>query len=205
MKKTSTAIEISLTDFIDFVSKSGGSKLTKVKQIKNRDAYHPATDFYKALREGIISIHQNGESKAALNKLLDGLTDEKKIKNYPDAINGYKKFWGRKNFSWFSPPSKHWKVGDVDIKINPELGLEYEDKFIVVKLYLKAEKLTKDRVSQILSLLESQLRKKTEPEILFCVLDVKNAKLFINEEKDVSYLPLLKGEVRSFETIWKAI
>jgi len=202
--KTS-AIEISLTDFVDFVSKSGGSKLTKVKQIKNRDDYHPATDFYKALREGIIAVHRKDGSKAELNDLMNGLTDEKKIKNYPDAIAGYKKFWGNKKFTWFQPPAKHWKNGDVDIKINPELGLEYEDKFIVIKLYMKAEKLTKDRVTQILSLLESQLRKRVEPEVLFCVLDVKNAKLFINESKDSSFLPLLEGEVRSFETIWKAI
>lgn len=200
-----TTIDISLTDFIDFVSKAGGSKLTKVRQIKNRDEYHPATDFYKTLRDGVVDIHKNGLDKSELNKLLVGLTDEKKKKNYPDAINGYKKFWGKKNFIWFNPPFKHWKVGDVDIKINPELGLECDGKFLVIKLYWKAEKLSKDRVAQILSLMESQLRKRVEPEILFCVLDVKNAKLFCNDTKDTSYLPLLEGEARSFETIWKGI
>jgi hypothetical protein len=198
-------IEISLTDFVDFVSKTGGAKLTKVRQIKTRDEYQPYSDFYKTLREGIIDIHKRGASKKELNNLLDGLTDEKKIKNYPDAISGYKKFWGNKNFKWFTPFHKHWKVGDVDININPELGLEYNDKFMVIKLYMKAEKLTKDRVSQILSLLEKQLRPQAEDEILFCVLDVKNAKLFCNESKDISFIPLLEGEVRSFETIWKSI
>jgi hypothetical protein len=198
-------IEISLTDFIDFVSKSGGAKLTKVKQIKNRDDYQPFSDFYKTLREGIIDIHKRGASKKELNNLLEGLTDEKKIKNYPEAIAGYKKYWGNKKFVWFDPPHKHWKTGDVDININPELGLEYNNLFMVIKLYMKAEKLTKDKTSQILSLLEKQLRSKVEDEMLFCVLDVKNAKLFCNETKDISFMPLLEGEIRSFETIWKSI
>ena len=85
-------IEISLTDFIDFVSKSGGSKMTKVKQIKKRDAYQPFADFYKGLREGIIETHEKGLPKKELNKIIDELTDPKKISNYKEAIEGYKKF-----------------------------------------------------------------------------------------------------------------
>lgn len=205
MAKVKALIRISLTDFIDFVSRSGGTKQTKVKQVKNRDPYHPATDFYKPLREGIIEIHERDGKKGDLDKLMKGLTDEKKKKNYPEAIAGYKKFWGRKNVTWFTPPSKHWLVGDVDIHVNPELGLECDGKFWVIKLYMKAEPLTRDRVKQILSLMEDQLRKKVEDEVCFCVLDVKNGRFFCNDKKDVSMLPLLKGEVLSFETIWKSL
>jgi hypothetical protein len=198
-------ISISLTDFIDFVSKSGSAKLTKVKQVKNRDEYHPATDFYKSLREGIIEIHKAGGSKSELDVLLFGLTDAKKKKNYPDAIAGYKKFWAKKKFAWFQPPTKHWKVGDVDININPELGLSYDNKFLAIKLYMKSDKLSKDKVTQILSLMESQLRKDAADNVLFCVLDVKNSKLFCNDTRDISYLPLFEGEVKSFEIIWKGV
>lgn len=203
--KKSSKISISLTDFIDFVCKSGGTKLTKVKQIKNRDDYSPATDFYKTLREGIIKIHKNDDSKNKLDELVNNLTDGKKVKNYPLAISGYKKFWGRKKLLWFDPPHKHWKSGDIDIRINPELGLEINGEFLVIKLYLKAEKLTKDRMQQILALLENNLRKEVEPEITFCVLDVKNSKLYKNLNRDNSYMPLLEGELKSFETIWKSI
>lgn len=56
MAAKSKGIEISLTDFVDFVCKSGSAKLTQVKKVKYRDDYSPATDFYKALREGIIQI-----------------------------------------------------------------------------------------------------------------------------------------------------
>jgi hypothetical protein len=204
-KLKKSPIELSLTDFVDFVCKAGKSKLTKVKQIKGREEYSPATDFYKGLREGIIKNHEDGGTKKDLTNIIDGLTDPKKLRNYSEAINGYKKYWGRKTITFFNPPFKHWKVGDVDVRINPELGLEYDDKYFVVKLYLKNDKLSKDKIDQILTLMESQLRKKVEPEISMAVIDVKNAKFFVKEDDDLTLLPLLDGEVRSFETIWNSI
>lgn len=204
-KSTENKIEISLTDFVDFVCKAGSSKLTKVKQIKGRDEYSPATDFYKALREGIVSNHEAEGTKKDLNKIVAEITDPKKVKNYTHSIEGYKKFWGRKKITWFNPPFKHWKVGEVDVRINPELGLECDDKFYVVKLYLKNDKLSKDKIDQILSLMENQLRKKVEQEVKMAVLDVKNGRLFVKEDDNLALLPLLEGEARSFETIWKSI
>lgn len=198
-------IEISLTDFVDFVCKAGSAKLTKVRQIKNREDYSPATDFYKALREGIIENHQSDGGKKDLDKIMDSLTDPKKVNNYLTAIDGYKKFWGRKKITFFDPPFKHWITGDLDVRINAELGLEYDGKFFIVKLYLKSDKLGKDKIDQILTLMESQLRKGHEKEIRMVVLDVKNSKLFIKENDDLSLLPLLDGEAKSFEAIWKGI
>ena len=198
-------INISLTDFIDFVNKSGGSKMTKVKQVKYRANYNPASDFYKALREEIIDVHKRKLDKNVLDDLIENLTDLKKKTNYPLSISGYKKFCGKKKIEWFDPPFKHWLIGDLDIKINPELGIEFGGKFYVIKLFLKSEKITKDKLSQILSLMENQLRSETDDEVIFCVLDVKNAKLYENAKGDFSYLPLLEGEAKSFEIIWKAI
>lgn len=203
--KSKNAISISLTDFIDFVNKSGNSKMTKVKQVKYRNTYHPASDFYKALREEIIETHKNNGDKKSLDKLMQKLTDLKKKINYPISIDGYKKFWGKKKIEWFDPPFYHWLTGDLDVKINPELGLSFDNKFYVIKLFLKADKISKDKLSQILSLMESQLRKEAGDDIIFAVLDVKNAKLYENIKGDFTYLPLLEGEAKSFESIWKAI
>lgn len=205
MAKQKTLINISLTDFIDFVNKSGGAKMTKVKQVKYRAKYNPSSDFYKILREEIIEIHKNNLDKKILDDLVEKLTDSKKKVNYPISIKGYKKFWGKKNIDWFDPPFKHWIIGDLDVKINPELGIEFGGKFYVIKLFLKAEKISKDKLSQILSLMENQLRESTVEEVVFCVLDVKNAKLYENDKGGFEYLPLLEGEAKSFETIWKAI
>lgn len=91
-KSKKSKIEISLTDFVDFVCKAGSSKLTKVKQIKKREDYSPAQDFYKPLREGIIEVHKNDGEKKDLKRIIDSITDSKKIRNYTEAIEGYKRF-----------------------------------------------------------------------------------------------------------------
>lgn len=205
MAKAKKKIEMSLTDFVDFVCKSGSTKMTKVKQVKNRDDYSPATDFYKGLREGIQELHQRNGKKRELSDILKKVTDNKKLINYAECINGYKKFWGRKEIKWFLPPMKHWIIGEVDVRVNPEIGLEIDGKFLLVKLYFKKDKLSKERVTQILTLMESELRSEVNAEVNMAVLDVKNSKIFIKEDRDVSLLPLLRGEAMNFEIIWNGI
>ena len=94
-------INISLTDFIDYVSKVGPTKYTKVVEIHKRDEYHPAFDFWKPLREGIIELHKKGLDKSELDKILEDLTDKKKQNRYPELIHQYKAFLGRKKIEWF--------------------------------------------------------------------------------------------------------
>ena len=202
--KITKKAEISLSDFISFVNKTGNTKQTKVKQLKNRDEYEPYSDFYKPLREKIQRIHKKGKDRKELDSILASLTDPKKIKSYPPLIEGYKKWWGKKKILFFPPPSKKWKVGEIEIRINPELGLEYNSQFYIVKLFFKDEKINKQQIDQILTLMEYQLRSKvSEPEIKFALLDVRKSKLYIKKDNDLSELPLLLGEAQSFETIWK--
>jgi hypothetical protein len=205
MAKTKKKIELSLTDFVDFVCKSGSTKLTKVKQIKNREDYSPATDFYKALREGIQGIHRKNGKKKELKAILDSVSDPKKIKNYAESIEGYKKFWGRKEPVWFEPPMKHWIVGELDVRINPELALEFDGKKFLIKLYFKSDKLSKEKITQVLTLMESELRSEVDADVNMAILDVKNGKLFIKEDRDLTLLPLLKGEAMSFEIMWDGL
>ena len=132
-------IEISLTDFIGFVNKMGNAKLNHVKSIKDRPNYEPYMDFYKPLREAILKLHKKGQKKEVLDTVLEGLTDEKKRRCYPELIAGYKKFLGRKKLEWIKPPKKDWKIGGVTITVNPEIGLEEKKKngssnFYIVKL-----------------------------------------------------------------------
>lgn len=203
---TEKKIEISLTDFIDFVNKSGSQKLTQVRKVKNRPEYEAFADFYKPLREKIQTIHKKGLSKDELDKVLDSLTDDKKKTNYPGLIEGYKKFWGRRKMRWFQPPYRNWKIGDLEIRINPELGLEYNGQFYVVKLFFKDEKIQRSQFDQILTLMEYQLRSKVnEPEIQFAILDIRKAKLYPQKGNSTELIPLLLGEAKSFIEIWKGI
>lgn len=204
-------IEISLTDFIGFVNKMGNAKLNHVKSIKDRPNYEPYMDFYKPLREAILKLHKKGQKKEVLDTVLEGLTDEKKRRCYPELIAGYKKFLGRKKLEWIKPPKKDWKIGGVTITVNPEIGLEEKKKdgssnFYIVKLYFKDDALKKAQADQILTLMEMQLRSKVnEPEIKFAILDMRRSKLHIKQDQELKELPLLKGEANSFATMWNSL
>lgn len=199
------AIEISLTDFVEFVIKSGSPKLTIVKQIKNRTVYHPSKDYWKKLRDKIQETHSEAKDKDDLDKVIVDITDNSKLRNYKEAILAYKKFLGKKKIKWFNPPFKQWKNSELMIRLNPELGLIINNEKYVVKLYFKAEPITKNRIEIILSLLKSELKNKKE-NFKFALLDIRTIKLHTDEKIDINVLqPLLIGEAISFETIWKAI
>ncbi len=203
--KKSDKIPISLSDFIDFVSKVGTTKFTKVKEIKNRDDYHPAFDFWKPLREKIIDIHHFNKNKNLIDEVLNDLTDKNKINLYPNVITNYKSFLGRKKTEWIAPPSFDWISGELMIKINPEIGLFINDKPYIIELYFKSEPLSKSKIDLIILLLNSCLKNGEYSEANFAVLDVCRKKLHDSSNLNSTHLSLLEGEAYSFTRIWNTI
>lgn len=198
-------IKISLTDFVDFVSKVGTTKFTQVKTVKHREPYHPAHDFWKFLRDGIIELHEKELERSHLDSILKKITDKKKIKRYPELIKQYKSFLGRKKIEWFEPPFEEWKHHDLRVSLNPEVGLEINEKFYVIKLYFKADKLTQNKADLILLLMNERLKKGDFEDVVFAVLDVPRKKMFENNKLKKIHIPLLEGEALSFINIWKSI
>ena len=196
---------ISLSDFVDYISKAGTSKFTKVKEISRRDNYHPAFDFWKVLRDSIVELHKNKYDKNELDKVLNDLTDKKKIKRYPELIKKYKSFLGRKKIEWFDPPYEEWIYNGLRIRLNPELGLEINGKLYVLKLWFKAEKLSKNKAELILLLMNEKLKTRKFDEVNFAVLDVGNNKLFESTNLTSSEFSLIEAEALSFMKMWNSL
>lgn len=197
--------EISLTDFVDFTSASGTSKLTKLKQFKSRPEYEPAFDFYKKAREGIIACHQAGDPKSKLDSHIGNVTDPKKIDHFSAIIQGYKRWWGRKNLNWFDPSRTVYSESGVDIRINPELGLEIDGVPHIAKLYFKSEKLSKTRVEVITHLMEKTLRPMVTPEIQTSIIDARNSKLITSTVVIEGLDAMLAGEMAYISAVWSNI
>lgn len=204
-RKNHEKVQISLTDFIEYVSKVGTAKYTKVREIKTREPYHPAFDFWKPLRERIIETHKENKNKNSLDVVLNELTDKNKINLYPNLIAKYKSFLGRKKIEWIEPPTEDWKLNDLRIKINPEIGLFINDKPYIIKLYFKAEPLSKSKVDLILLMLNENLKKGDFSEANFAVLDISKKRLYENTTLSHFHLSLLEGEALSFLKIWESI
>lgn len=196
---------ISLTDFVDIVSKSGTPKATNVARVKNRPEYSPATDYYKQLRDHIVELHRNNRPKADLFRLLMELTDKKKLDNYRESIEGYKKWWGRKNTTWFSPPNNIFSANGVDVSVNPELGLTFDGESHIVKLYFKADSLSKNRVYIITHLMEVSLRRSIRIGVKMSVLDVRNGKLITPTVPIATLTATLNAELAYIAVLWPNI
>lgn len=195
--------DISLTTFVDYVAKSGSPKLTVVKNAKKDVGnYHPAKDFWKHLRNRIIEYHNSSiAEKDYLDGALSEVIDKNRLNNYPKAIEQYKSFIGNKQVTWFEPPRTEWQANDLIVKINPELGLEWDGKKRIIKLYFKKETLSKSKADLITSLLFNSLSenaKNTE----FCILDVQGKKLYTHSINSVDLAPLLIAEGIGFASIW---
>lgn len=197
---------ISLTHFVDFVSKVGTPKLTLVKNVKEQlaNAYDPASDFYKTVRDGIIEMHKKGDPKTTLDVLLTGLGDHKKQTAYPPIVAGYKKFLGRKAIAWFDPPREEWTHAGLAVNVNPELGLNINGVPHAIKLYFKAVKLTKLRIDIATQLMELALGTGGSSTV-FGVLDVRNARLFTSGGTSSGVIALLRGEAASFAEVYASV
>ncbi|OGR18064.1 MAG: hypothetical protein A2X81_16080 [Desulfobacterales bacterium GWB2_56_26] len=197
--------EISLTDFVDFTSASGTSKLSKLKQFKSRPEYEPAFDFYKKAREGIIACHQVGDPRSQLASHIGKVTDPKKIEHFSAIIQGYKRWWGRKNLTWFDPSRTVYSESGVDIRINPELGLEIDGVPHLAKLYFKSDKLSKIRVEVITHLMEKTLRPMVSPGTQMSIIDARNSKLITSTVPIEGLDAMLAGEMAYISAVWSNI
>lgn len=196
---------ITLTDLVDIVSTSGTSKATKVASVKRRPPYDPRFDFYKPFREHLIALHTSGGPKEQVGRVLDGLTDSKKKAAYPELVKGYITWWGRKRMQWFNPPIGIHTGSDVEIRVNPEIGLLVNDVPYVIKLYLKSGRLTKTHSDIVLHLMEKSLRSACTGDAVMAILDVRNSKLATLGTVDPTVLAMVQAELAYVAAIWPEI
>jgi len=198
-------INISLTTFVDFVSKAGPPKMTVVKNWKNKEEYNPASDFYKPIRDRIVEMHKDGHSLSHLTHLLGTLTDKKKETVYPEIVDGYKSWRGRKTLEWFDPPSSNWENDDVSISVNPELGLLINGKPHLIKLYFKNDPLAKNRIDMITHLMETTCQRLAPKDTVMAVLDTRRSKLIVPTVPIPGLDALIQAEAAYWQTLWPLV
>ncbi len=198
---------LTLTDFVNVVMKSGTPKATAVASIKNRDAYSPKKDFYKPLRERIVEVHRQGLPRVDLRRFLGTLTDEKKQVNYPPAVEGYIRWWGRSALTWFAPPSSVLYRNGVELSVTPEVGLLRNDRSYVIKLHLTAETLARNRADIISHAMKRALEDPESSHVLFGVLDVRRSRLQEPSQRTPEDLldALLDAEFAYIASLWPRV
>ena len=138
-------ISISMTTFIDFVVASPGSKVGEVRDARKLYGreFHPVRDPYGELREAIITMHREGRPASSLGAVL-GEASERMRPHWEACIDGYSRFVGHKKLVLLPVPKPvKWTTGDLSVRVNPELALSVNGEPHLIKLYLKAEKISK--------------------------------------------------------------
>lgn len=197
-------IQISLTEFVNFINASGMAKMTIVSAAKAKHLEQEGNpyDYWKDFKDEVKKQIKRQGTKEDLLELVEGIRDDMR-ENYNQMIAGYLKFWKPSRMVWINPVKKSVHFGGVKIILNPELGVRWQGKDIMIKLYLKAnENLDKRHADIILAMMESELRDKVNENVEFAILDVRRGKLFTYVNDDPRLLILLKLEGREFSDMW---
>lgn len=197
--------EISLTDFVDFAAATGQAKYNKLKRIKRRPDYEPAFDFYKQVREGIVECVRSGDPRTRLYTHIGTVTDNKKVSHYEKIVAGFKKWWGRKTLSWSEPSRDLYSAAGVDIRVNPEIRVEFGGTDYLLKLYFKDKPLSKAKVDVILFLMEQTLRAAVGPGVVMGVLDTRASKLIVPTVAIPELGGALRGELAYISAVWATV
>jgi hypothetical protein len=198
-------IKISLTDFIDVVTRSGSPKQTKVKELKTRGDYHPMKDYWGPLRDHIADYHKIGaEDKRYLDEIIPTFKDASKQANCRALIVNYKRFLGRKVIQTLVPPRAYWRYKTLTVRINPELYLSLDGKRHVIKLYFKGAPLSRSKVELVHLLMMKTLAHKLEADapVYYTLLDVHHNRPYSTLELNNRLEPLLYGEADALITMW---
>jgi len=200
-------IRVSLTDFVDFMCKTGKSKISKVKAIKKmkNSPYSVAKDFYKPLRDGIINLHKLNKNLGSLDTIWRVATDKKKQTAYPNVISGYKRFLSGKDVTWIKrPKAKSRTYRNLEIRINPELCLAFGSNEHIIKLYFKKDRLSRNHALSINNLMQTTLGNgKTRSS--FGVLDVRNSNLIEELPVNGEFVQMVNDEAENFLRLYNSI
>lgn len=195
-------MKISMTTFVDFVIARGTSRITRVRKAKEQYSqdYSPARDFYKQIREGIIAVHYDNQPLSSLTTIANQVGDRKRDL-YKECVAGYKKWHGRKKIGSFPIDNATWTHGQLDVNINPELGLSVSGENYLVKLYFKKDNPSGPLLQAALYLLSLHplcAAGNASPAIL----DVQAGKLKTPTSNLAGLPALLAGDAVAFSTMW---
>lgn len=200
-------VRITLTEFVNFINSSGMKKMTIVSAAKAKHEEQEGNpfDYWKDFKDEVKRLIKRRGNKDDLWELVENVREEQR-ENYSQMISGFLKFWKPTRMEWVNPVKKMANIGGVKMILNPEIGVKWQGKNYMIKLYLKAnESLDKRHADIILALMESELREKVDDSVEFAILDVKRGKPFLHIDNDPRLLILLKTEGMEFAEMWKEL
>ncbi|MBO6514606.1 MAG: hypothetical protein JJ974_11635 [Phycisphaerales bacterium] len=198
----SEQIKLSMSVFTDFVSKSGQTKTTLVKQWKYKPDYSPATDFYRQVREALPDYCRKKVDTSKLDSLVANASPKRR-EHFEAAINGFMTWKKKKSGKWVEPMRSAWVSDRIRVSINPEIAYESTEGVLnIVKLYFRGTKLTKKQADLYLELMAGGLAINHSKDTVVTILDVKESSEYHAVGSKPTVSALLKAEAASWSVLW---
>lgn len=197
-------IHATLSNFIDYVTKTGTTKLGVVKKQyrENGADYHPAHDYYRGFRKTVQEMHRTQLPIHHLDELVKSC-DDKKRENYLSLATGYKKYAKGLPIGavWSAPEKVTLNTGGLAIRVNPELGFAHRSGAKVVKMYLKAPEL-KSKQAKVVMHLMKMCMESDSLEQEFGVLDVRRGRLYTDAAFNPELTTVVEAEALAFAAMY---
>jgi len=194
--------KITYGSFAEYILKKDKSKMRFVRNFKERKAYSVEKDFYKPLRDCILKICKQNKSIDELDNMHNKLSDARKKVCYAPTINGFKDFLQGRKYKWVNPERVILNYSDLDVIVNPELGLEIGNTLYFIKLHLNKERIPKEKVDLLMKIMQDSY-KDSNKNIMVAVLDVRNGFFYTaNIESDLKIPYKLDIEAQNWIETW---
>lgn len=198
-------MQIRFSDFVVFLSKRGTARITAVQRIRDRGGYDVRKDYWKQFRETLIRYHRlNRQGLPSVSLLASSAQDPKKRASYLAVAEAYHKFIGKRQVTSFSAPTAVWRTTDLDVAVNPELGLVLGDQPFVLKWHLRADPIDVKVGREAAYLLPYLLNESSPAGSQFGIL-LPTSGTLVRPRFSASTLKFLESEAAAFVRIWRSL
>lgn len=174
--------------FANFVTEKPNKRKKYVNKIINKEPYAFEKDYYSVLRIKLISTIKKNKSLIELNQMLKKI-NPKKHNHYEVLIDQIQNFMQGVKYIWVEPPKNIIEYSGLQLKVNPEIGININGETLFIKMYFKQDQIENEKVNVMLKIMQDSIKEDCQ-NAKVAILDVRRCELHkkdINEEIIIPY------------------
>ena len=174
--------------FANFVTEKPNKRKKYVNKIINKEPYAFKKDYYSVLRIKLISTIKKNKSLIELNQMLKKI-NPKKHNHYEVLIDQIQNFMQGVKYIWVEPPKNIIEYSGLQLKVNPEIGININGETLFIKMYFKQDQIENEKVNVMLKIMQDSIKEDYQ-NAKVAILDVRRCELHkkdINEEIIIPY------------------
>lgn len=174
--------------FANFIIEKPNKRKKYVNKIINKEPYNFAKDYYSVLRTKLVSFIKKNKSLIELNQMLKKI-NPKKQGHYEVLIDQIQYFMQGVKYTWVEPPKNIVAYSGLQVKVNPEIGVDINGEILFIKMYFKRPKISTEKVNIMLKIMQDSI-KEDFPNAKVAILDIRRCELHkkeINDEINIPY------------------